>query len=83
MLQKVLKVGTSAAVVIPKKSLKELGIKPGESVQVVVNEKEGVMTVRAQRNALAGTPSRQDRIARMTLNFIDRYRKDLEALAKE
>lgn len=83
MLQKVLKVGSSAAVVIPKKSLKELGIEPGERVQVTVDEREGTMTVRAQCGGVGGPGKRRDRIARLTLNFIDRYRSDLEALAKK
>ena len=32
MTQKVLRVGSSAAVTIPKKSLEELGLKPGDEV---------------------------------------------------
>ena len=56
MIQKVLKVGSSAAVTIPKKSLKELGS--------------------AKRTA------KNDKITLWTLEFIERYRSDLEALAK-
>ena len=37
MTQKVLKVGDSAAVIIPKKSLKELGWKIGDKVFVYVD----------------------------------------------
>lgn len=83
MLQKVLKVGSSAAITIPKKSLEELGIAVGERVHVTVNETEGFVTIRPQHSAKTTLKKRHDRIARMTLNFIDRYRKDLEALAKE
>ena len=43
MTQKVLKVGSSAAVTIPKKSLKELGLKIGDSVIVVVGKKSVVI----------------------------------------
>lgn len=75
MIQKVLKVGTSAAVTIPKRSLKELGLKIGDSVMVDV--KNSTVVVRA-------TPERSvhsKKITELTLNFIERYRKDLEALA--
>ncbi|MDP3953508.1 MAG: AbrB/MazE/SpoVT family DNA-binding domain-containing protein [bacterium] len=39
MAQKIIKVGNSAAVIIPKKSLKELGIKIGDEVIVRVDSK--------------------------------------------
>ena len=83
MLQKVLKVGSSAAVVIPKKSLEELGIAIGEKVNLLVDEREGTVIIRPQRSLSVSTKERYERIARLTLNFIDRYRSDLEALAKE
>lgn len=83
MLQKVLKVGSSAAITIPKKSLAELGIAIGETVQVSVNERGGFVVVRPHTPARNREENRSDRIARLTLDFIDRYRKDLEALAKE
>ena len=38
MMQKLLKVGYSAAVTIPKKSLKELGLKIGDEVCVDVDK---------------------------------------------
>lgn len=76
MIQKVLKVGTSAAVTIPKRSLKELGLKIGDSVTVAV--KNSTVVVRATRER----PARDKKITELTLNFIERYRKDLEALAR-
>jgi len=79
MTQKVLKVGSSAAVTIPKKSLEELGLKPGDEVVVEVDKKRGLVSIRPSR---ALTP-RQQRIAELTLSFIDRYRRDLEALYRK
>jgi putative addiction module antidote len=76
MTQKVLKVGSSAAVTIPKKSLEELGLKPGDEVQVKIQN--GSFIVRASPNKLKDDA----KIARLTLSFINRYRKDLERLAK-
>ncbi len=79
MTQKVLKVGTSAAVTIPKKSLKELGLKPGDEVSVEIDRKSRKVTSRPAQKLSA----RDKRIAELTLNFIDRYRPDLEALARK
>ncbi|KKU50241.1 MAG: hypothetical protein A3F53_01090 [Candidatus Zambryskibacteria bacterium RIFCSPHIGHO2_12_FULL_48_10] len=79
MTQKVIKVGDSVAVVIPKKSLKELGLKLGDEVVVDVNPKSQSMSIRS----LAKPSKHQERIAELAYNFINRYRKDLEALANK
>lgn len=77
MTQKVLKVGSSAAVTLSKASLEELGLKIGDRVIVEVNKKSVIIKPQKQL-------SKEDqKIARLTLNFINRYRKDLEALAKK
>lgn len=79
MTQKVLRVGSSAAVTIPKKSLKDLGLKIGDEVDVKVDKKNKTVQVR-----FAARPAEKNtRIAELTLNFIKRYRKDLEALARQ
>jgi len=79
MTQKVLKVGSSAAVTIPKKSLKELGLKVGDEVVVDVDKGKKVVSIKPARGL-----SREDiRVARLAVDFINRYRKDLEALAKK
>jgi len=77
MTQKVLKVGSSAAVTIPKKSLEELGLKIGDKVSVHVNKKTNSVTIEPQKKL----SSDDQKIARLTLNFINRYRKDIESLA--
>jgi putative addiction module antidote len=79
MIQKVFKVGDSAAVTIPKKSLKELGLKVGDlvSVQIDVATKSVSLTPAKARNSSA----HQKKVAALTKDFIRRYRKDLEALA--
>ncbi len=79
MTQKVLKVGSSAAVTIPKKSLEELNLRPGDRVIVEVDKKTRSVSIRPSK----GTSSRERRIAELTYNFIERYRSDLEALAKK
>ncbi|MBI4059705.1 AbrB/MazE/SpoVT family DNA-binding domain-containing protein [Candidatus Giovannonibacteria bacterium] len=79
MTQKVLRVGSSAAVTIPKKSLEELGLKPGDEVIVELDRKSRKVSIRPSQTMT----KRQERIAELTLSFINRYRKDLEALAKK
>lgn len=76
MTQKVLKVGSSAAVTIPKSSLVELGLKPGDSVIVEIDKK---------RKAVVIEPAvRVDKeLVDWTKKFIARYRPALEALAKK
>lgn len=79
MTQKVLKVGTSAAVTIPKESLRMLGLKIGDTVDVLVStsKKNVVITPTA---ALAH-PDKE--LLEWTDRFIERYRPALEALAKQ
>lgn len=77
MTQKVLRVGSSAAVTIPKKSLKELGLRVGDRVVVDVNPEKQSVTISAAKKK----NSERDRVARLTIQFIKRYRRDLEALA--
>lgn len=76
MTQKVLKVGSSAAVTIPKKSLEELGLKPGDTVRVEIDKK---------RRAVIIEPAAKidQELIDWTKRFIEKYRPALEALAKK
>ena len=79
MTQKLLKVGSSAAVTIPKKSLKELGLKIGDEVRVAVDAKEKTVIIKS----ISQLSKADNKIAKLTLDFINRYRKDLETLARK
>jgi antitoxin component of MazEF toxin-antitoxin module len=80
MTQKVLKVGSSAAVTISKEALKSLGVRVGDTVMVSLDGDRKVLSVSPTKKST----SRQDeRIAKLTLGFIDRYRADLVALANK
>ena len=76
MTQKVLKVGTSAAVTIPKKAMEQLGIKIGDRVAVDVDLKQ--KSLRIERIAKT-----DQELLDWTDRFIERYRPALEALAKK
>ncbi len=77
MTQKVLKVGTSAAVTIPKESLKELGLKVGDSVRLEVDAKRRVVRIEPVM------PQVNREFLEWTDAFIKQYRKALDALAKQ
>ena len=79
MTQKVLKVGSSAAVTIPKDILRELGLRIGDHIALDFNKAKRALIIESPKII-----SREDeKIARLTSRFIDRYRKDLEALAQK
>jgi putative addiction module antidote len=76
MTQKILRVGTSAAVTIPKKSLADLGLKIGDQVRVEVDR---------NRKSICVTPAVkvEKELVDWTERFIEKYRPALEALAKK
>lgn len=76
MIQKVLKVGSSAAVTIPKKSLKELGIKIGDEVRVAIDVKGKTVVIEPAHKV-------KKELLDWTERFIQRYRPALEALARK
>ena len=77
MTQKVLKVGTSAAVTIPKKSLEELGLKIGDMVVVEFDKKRRAVVIEAVEK------SSDSEVLAWTNQFIKRYKPALDALAKK
>ena len=78
MTQKVLKIGTSAAVTIPKKSLAELGLKIGDEFSVRIDSAGKSVIISSIKHNKVDRETLQ-----WTQNFINRYRPALEALAKK
>lgn len=76
MTQKLLKVGDSTAVTIPKKSLDELGLKVGDQVIVEIDKENQTVKI-----------SPAVKINREVIDWIDKfiaqYRSALEELAKK
>lgn len=77
MTQKVLKVGTSAAVTIPKESLKELGLKIGDRVRLKVDVKRRMVSIEPIALRINAE------LLEWTNGFIRQYRAALNALAKQ
>ena len=76
MAQKVVKVGSSAGVIIPKRSLEELGLKPGDQVMVEIDKKRRAVIIEPLVKV-------DHELLVWTKKFIERYRPALEALAKK
>lgn len=77
MAQKVLQVGSSAGVIIPKKTLGELGLRIGDQVNVEVDIKQKKVFI----EPVSKTVDRE--LLTWTRKFIEKYRPALEALARK
>ena len=77
MAQKVLQVGSSAGVIIPKKTLGELGLRIGDQVNVEVDIKQKKVFI----EPVSKTVDKE--LLNWTRKFIDKYRPALEALARK
>ncbi len=79
MTQKVLKVGTSAAVTLSKDVLQDLHLNIGDRVVVEVDKNKRFIVIQPMT-----VLSKEDaNVAKLTYKFIQRYRHDLEELAKK
>lgn len=76
MTQKAIKVGSSVAVVIPKESLRDLGIKAGDKLRIEVDKKMGKFSVQLAEPVLT-----DKELISWTRKFIHKYRSALETLA--
>lgn len=78
MTQKIIKVGTSSAVVLPKDTLAKLGLRVGDRVEVDLEKKRKEIIITPLKPEFSETDARVGKIA---LGIINRYRKDFENLA--
>ena len=72
--RKAIKIGDSVGVIIPKAERKQLGIRVGTEIEADVK-------VKYQKTVKLG--KQDQKIAHLTADFINRYRSDLESLAKK
>lgn len=79
MTQKVIKIGTSIGATFPQEINRKVGLKHGDRIKVSPTpNNKGYVIERAEEDAVMHP---DEKLAKLTLNFINRYRKDLEALA--
>ncbi|MDO8474533.1 MAG: hypothetical protein Q7S62_03270 [bacterium] len=77
MTQKVLQVGSSAGIIIPKKTLGELGLRIGDQVNLEANIKQKKLVI------VPVSKTVDKELLNWTRKFIDKYRSALEALARK
>ncbi|OJI06338.1 hypothetical protein BK004_04200 [bacterium CG10_46_32] len=77
MVQKVIKVGSSAGITLSKQATRDLGLRVGDSVRTTIDAKRGRLYVEPANAAVS------EETLDWTKKFIDRYRPALEALAKK
>jgi len=77
MVQKFIKIGSSVGAVIPAEMLKRRGIEQGEGFTPIEQENGDILLKRSPH-----TPNKEiaETVARATA-YIEKYRKDFEALA--
>ncbi|MDO8552454.1 MAG: AbrB/MazE/SpoVT family DNA-binding domain-containing protein [bacterium] len=77
MSQKVIVIGNSLAVTIPKETARELRIEAGDRVEIRVDSRRKTVSFRPVEKASQS----EQKIAKMTANFMRRYDNDLRELA--
>ena len=75
MVQKILKIGSSAGIIIPKKTLEEFGLKVGSRVDFNVDKGRKIIKLEPEIKI-------DKELFEWTKKFIKKYRPALEALAK-
>lgn len=78
MNQKLIKVGSSVAAVIPKEVLADMGQGAGTRIAVERGASPDTVTIRFETKG--SLRAREKRVLAITDKFIARYRKDLERL---
>lgn len=81
MIQKIIQVGSSAAVTISKQFLKETGFKTGDEVSVNTDLETKTITISPKEEVLKTSITPQ--FTQMVSRFIKTYRPALERLAKK
>lgn len=81
MPQKIVKIGNSLGVIIPKDAAEKLGWTPGDLVNLDTNEQEGKITISSTNTTKLSQEDK--RVLQHGLNFLKRYKKDLETLANK
>ncbi|MDP3725356.1 MAG: hypothetical protein Q8R20_02725 [Nanoarchaeota archaeon] len=80
MIRKIIQIGTSVGATIPRDALQSWGVKAGQEINVEFDKEMNAVVIRPKEGKISKA---DERVARLTLSFINRYRSDLEKLARE
>ena len=80
MTQKIIKVGTSAGVVLPKDYLEKAGLKVGTKVELDFLGKKNKIIITYQKSEIS---QRDEEVGKIALGIINRYREDFNALSQK
>lgn len=78
MLQKVLRIGTSAGITLSKEALASLGVQIGDRIKVSVDSKNGTVRITGDQPRIPAPGDRE--VLAWTEDFARRYRETLENL---
>lgn len=79
MTQKIIKIGSSLGVTVPKKYLDKLGLKAGDNIDLDLNKRKGQIEIApAEETAIASTS--QSEYVAMAGKLITEYEQDLKRL---
>lgn len=78
MTQKVIKIGTSVGVTIPKQALKDLHLRAGEHVEVTWDARKATFAVRKPHQGVV-----DKELMEWTERFVEEYKPALRILAKK
>ncbi|MEK7620341.1 MAG: AbrB/MazE/SpoVT family DNA-binding domain-containing protein [Patescibacteria group bacterium] len=77
MAQKIIKVGTSAAVTIPKGAMENLGLHVGDQVELEFDQAQRAVSIKP----VVSLSERDKEVLSIALDVLERYREDFESLA--
>lgn len=77
MSQKIIKVGTSAAVTIPKGVMENLGLQVGDQVDLEFDQTQRAVSIKP----VVSLSERDKEVLLIALDVLERYREDFESLA--
>ena len=80
MTQKIIKVGTSAGVVLPKAYLEKAGLRVGTRVELDFLDKHNKIIITYQKPEIS---QKDEEVGKIALGIINRYRDDFNALSKK
>lgn len=82
MSQKIIKIGSSLGVTIPKSIAQKLKLQAGDRIDLKVDAENRVIMYEPIKED-GDDKEEREKVSKLTQSFIKRYKKDLDALAQK